>query len=364
MSVNQTLKQPYLGILATGLCIAVSLAICTLFDAMTFGTWVTLILVAMVPAQIVLGLVWETRYPKCLIRLPQPKKGLSLLALMVLAGLIVAPLVIALVGGGQVPPTPYAVMYIIFSVVVAFWLVIVMQCWPLTAISQSTGVIGVGVWLLTYLVAYFIYIVFFDFGFLKGTPLYFETLDPKGLFNAWLVLSFSLTTLVIMLALVLLDFWPLGKLAQTLPMLEKPPLGGLVNTLLILLLSYVPWHFFVVVQGMDPVVYMVRVPASFIFGQFIMLVMLQTAPVQALTQPLKGSVLLLLAGLLSLVMYGFYGWASDFVVGPLASGAPEYQLDLWMASAMLAVTFPLLVLYADFLNFWPLVKTVEEQVEQ
>ncbi|NIB40385.1 hypothetical protein HBA55_12365 [Pseudomaricurvus alkylphenolicus] len=359
---SMTLKQPWLGILASTVCMLLALAICAQFDAATFGTWVTLILVAMVPAQIVLGLVWETRYPAFIGRLSQPFKGLALLGLMVLAGLLISPLIIAVVGGGSMPPTPFAVMFTIFSVVIAFWLVIVMQCWPLTAFTESKGAIGIGVWLLTYGLSYGLYLLLFDFGFLQAAPFYAPALDPQGWFNAWHVLSFALTALVVMLALVLLDFWPLTSLLSFTSVTLKQPLFGTFTTLLVLWLSYLPWFWFVQVQGMDPVVYMVRVPASIIFGQFVMLIMMQTAPVQTLLQPLKGLTLLSLSLLLSVCLYHFYGWASDFVVGPLASGAPEYQLDLWLASAMLAVTFPLLVLHADFLGFWPFA-SAEEQAE-
>ncbi|MCZ6502538.1 MAG: hypothetical protein O6945_08480 [Gammaproteobacteria bacterium] len=361
MTGNRTLKQPYLGIVSTGICIAVSLAICAVFDAATFGTWVTLILVAMVPAQIVLGLVWEAKFPKLVTRLPQPMKGLTLLALMAMAGLVVAPATIFLVGGGIMPPTPYTTMFIIFSVVMTFWLVTVMQCWPLTAISKSTGFVGIGVWFLTYVLTYVLFSVFFDYGFFKGTPLYIEALDPKGLFNAWYSLSFAITALVMMLALVLLDFWPIGVITKRVDMLGRQPFFGILSTLFVLILSYCLWYFFVIGRGMDPVVYMVRVPVSIVFGQFIMLTMLKTAPFQTLVQPLKGSVLLILSAILSVVMYEFYWWASGLILGSLPAGAPGYELDLWLASAMLAVTFPVFVTYAEFLGYWPLINLSGEE---
>jgi hypothetical protein len=361
MAGNRPLKQPYLGIIATAVCIALSLAVCAVFDAATFGTWVTLILVAMVPAQIVLGLVWEAKYPTLLTRLPQPMKGLTLLALMAMAGLVVAPATLFLIGGGFMPPTPYAIMFIIFSVVVTFWLVTVMQCWPLTAISESAGFVGIGVWLLTYVLSYVLFSVFFDYGFFEGTPLYIEALDPKGLFNAWYSLSFAITTLVMMLSLVLLDFWPINVIVKRVDILGKQPFFGLLSTLFVLVLSYGFWYFFVICRDMDPVVYMARVPVSIVFGQFIMLTMLKTAPFQLLAQPLKGSVLLILSAILSVVMYEFYWWASGPIVGSLTTGAPEYQLDLWLASAMLAVTFPVFVIFAEFFGYWPLMKLASEK---
>jgi len=38
----------------------------------------------------------------------------------------------------------------------------------------------------------------------------------------------------------------------------------------------------------------------------------------------------------------------------LAVGPPGYDFERWLASALLGVTFPLLVLYAEFFKFWPL----------
>ena len=360
MSNLNKLEQPYLGMLGAVICIVVSLAICAQFDPQTFGTWVTLIMVAMVPTQIVLGLVWETKYPAFIGGLDQPWKGLGLLACMFLAGVIVAPASIFLLGGGVTPPLPYVVMYIIFSVIVTFWTVIVMQCWPVSAVIKSSGLMGLGVLLWAYAVTYVLFVLFFDFSFLKATPVYMEQLDPQGVFSAWVSLSFALTSLVVMLALVLLDFAPVAFVIKHLPKLGAQPLFGILSTLVVLVLTTLIWQFFINGLGIDSVVHMVRVAASMVFGQFIMLIMLQTAPVQAVAQPLKGLVLLAIAALLAILMYAFYSWMSGYLVGPLSSGAPEYQLELWLASAMLAITFPVLVFFAEFLNFWPLVPNSQE----
>jgi len=38
----------------------------------------------------------------------------------------------------------------------------------------------------------------------------------------------------------------------------------------------------------------------------------------------------------------------------LAAGSPAYELEIWVANAMLGITFPLMVVFADFFEFWPL----------
>ena len=98
------MRQPVLGIVATVVCIVVSLAIVALFDPATFSTWVTLIVEAMIPGQIVLSLVWKSKYPGFAERLAQPVKGLVLAALMAVAGLVVAPIALLFVGGWVTPP--------------------------------------------------------------------------------------------------------------------------------------------------------------------------------------------------------------------------------------------------------------------
>jgi hypothetical protein len=35
-------------------------------------------------------------------------------------------------------------------------------------------------------------------------------------------------------------------------------------------------------------------------------------------------------------------------------GPPTYDFEIWLASALLSVTFPLLIFYAEFFQFWPL----------
>lgn len=38
------------------------------------------------------------------------------------------------------------------------------------------------------------------------------------------------------------------------------------------------------------------------------------------------------------------------------AGAPGYYLELWLASAMLGMTFPVIVAYTAGFDFWPLTR--------
>ena len=46
-------------------------------------------------------------------------------------------------------------------------------------------------------------------------------------------------------------------------------------------------------------------------------------------------------------------WSS----GPLPSGPPGYEREIWLANALLSVTFPFLIYHAVFFGYWPLLRT-------
>ncbi len=49
-----------------------------------------------------------------------------------------------------------------------------------------------------------------------------------------------------------------------------------------------------------------------------------------------------------------YGRLAPLVTGDVRPGPPTYDFEIWLASALLSVTFPLLIFYAEFFQFWPL----------
>jgi hypothetical protein len=112
---------------------------------------------------------------------------------------------------------------------------------------------------------------------------------------------------------------------------------------------------------MDPVAFMVTVPIPFIFGTIFMLNMLQGSVFAKLTQPLKGVLNTVAAAVLGSLFALLYRAVASTVTGKLDSGPPAYQTEIWLASALLAVTFPFLVAYADFFTMWPLQRAKAEQ---
>ena len=49
-----------------------------------------------------------------------------------------------------------------------------------------------------------------------------------------------------------------------------------------------------------------------------------------------------------------YGLLAPTVTGTLNAGPPAYDFEIWLASSLLSVTFPFLIFYAEFFQYWPL----------
>lgn len=341
------------GVLATFLVVLVSLGLCVSLTPEQLLGWGTLIPVAMVPAQIVISLFWGCQYPRRIAMLPQPLAGLGFLGLTVIAGGMVAVLAFRTVGGGITPPTPFVNMFLILSVPVTLWLVVVLQAWPFRLLSKNPGVVGGALWLGAYALAYGLFRSLFNFGFLKGAPIYFAELDPQGAMMALVPLVFSIASVMVMLSLVLLDFWPLSLLVKRIPALGNQPWFALLAGALIIVIARLVWSGFVDGQQMDLVVFLVQVCVSVVFGLFILLVMMEGVPFLSLPQPWRGLILVVVALLLGLAVFPLYR-AVALHFYPLPAGQPGYVLELWIASAMLAITFPLMVVLGGYFKFWPL----------
>ncbi|MGS0757413.1 hypothetical protein ACVBEH_23895, partial [Roseateles sp. GG27B] len=115
------------------------------------------------------------------------------------------------------------------------------------------------------------------------------------------------------------------------------------------------WVSFVGLAHWDLVVFMARGCVAAIFGIFILLILFKNLPYVKWLQPLRGLVLIACAAVLSVALFALYQAAASARFA-LASSAPQYALELWIASAMLAITFPLMVSFADYFAFSPIEK--------
>lgn len=351
---EQGIKQPLLGILATIIVFIMALGIITWFKTETFLTWVGFLAMTVIPIQVIVGLAWQNNYPPPAAKLEQPLKGIYLLLFTMVVGVFVASLSHFTIGGAVAPPTPFVIFFTILSVVITLWLVIVWQCWPMSAIHPHPAFVGFGTLFLVYIIDIIVYKSLMDFSFLKGAPFYAPALDPHGPLNAWVVISFAVTTVATILAMAELDFWPLSLIAAKAPTLGRQPFFGIMATIWILAVALAVRTIFVNGLGMDVVIYAVRVPICMIFGEFIMLLLMQTSPVQTVRQPVKGFVLIIMSAILAVLMYHLYTWFAFLVAGGVPSGPPAYLHELWIATSLLSITFPIIAIYTGLFNFWPL----------
>jgi hypothetical protein len=104
------MKQPALGIVATVLIMAVSLGVISLFDFPTFGSWVIFVMASIIPMEIVIGVTWGAN-PGFVSSHPQPLKGILLVLVNIVIGVIVGGICHAVVGGAIAPPVPILVLF-------------------------------------------------------------------------------------------------------------------------------------------------------------------------------------------------------------------------------------------------------------
>jgi len=347
------LKQPVLGVVATLFVLAVSLGFVSLFDFPTFGGWVTYLMICFIPMQIVTAVTWGTNQPRFAAKQRQPIKGLLLTAVSLVTGAIVAVAYLAIAGGNVTPPTPMLSHAIIVSVIVTFWGAIMFGGWPFKALFKNDAVAGVTLLVCCYAVNYLLFRLFFDYGFMQGAPVYVASLDPHGMFNALSALVFYVTCLSIMFLVLNFDLWPLTRF----PVVMKQPVLGIVWTVICLGFGAAAFWIGTGPMQMDVMVFMVTVPIPFIFGSIIVLNMFQNSLISKLAQPAKGVVNALLVVVIGGVLAQFYRALAPRITGALHSGPPGYEMEIWLASALLAVTFPFLIFFAEFFKFWPASKS-------
>ena len=343
------LKQPAAGIVATLLIMTLALGLISLFTFEVFSGWVAFGLMCLIPMQIAVAVLWKGKHPSSVAEQPQPLRGLLFILITVLVGSIAGFVYLSSVGGG-LAPTPMLVHCTIVSVVVMFWFAIMWGGWPFNAVIRNPISAVLVTVAESYAVNVFLFRVLFNYEFMKDAPVYVASLDPHGLFNAWSALVFYVTCLSVMFLMLHFDLWPLTKSRH----LMRQPVLGLVWTTIVLALGGSLFILGTRIFQMDVVAFLVRVPIPFIFGTIVVLNMLQNSLFGALSQPLKGVANTIAAAAVGSVLAVLYGGLAGFVTGSLASGPPAYEFEIWLASALLSVTFPFLIFHAEFLGFWPL----------
>ena len=344
------LKQPVLGIVATVLVMAVALAFISAFSFPTFAGWVAYGLLCVIPIQVVMAVTWGAGQPPFAAKQPQPVRGLLLTIFALVVGAIVAFAVIRLVGAGLAPPPPIVAHWVIVAVPITFWAAIMWGGWPFTKLIKNPMAAGLTMLLAVYVVNHVLFRIFFNYEFMAGAPVYVAALDPHGMFNGWSALVFYVTALAGMFLMICFDLWPL----TTVGAIMQQPVLGIVWTVCALLFAGVAFYVGVTRMHMDVVRFLIRVPVPLIFGSIIVLNMLQNSLFGKMTQPAKGIANVIAVAVIGTALARAYGALAPTVTGQLAAGAPAYDFEIWLASACLSTTFPFLIFYAEFFQFWPL----------
>lgn len=344
-------KQPVAGFVAAAVIVAISLGFISLFSFPMFAGWVSYYLVCVVPIQVIIGVVWSGKYPGSTAKLPQPGKGVTLTLIALAVGLIQAVIFFYTVGGGISPPTPILQHFAIATVVTTFWIVFMFGAWPFTTFSKNLGVIGFSLLIGVWVIAYALFRVLFNYAFFKGAPFYVDKLDPKGLFMGSVSLSFFLAVMFGLFLMLNFDLWPLTKS----PGLMKQPVLGIVMTLLTVAIAAVASFVVIGLMHVDPTVMLARFSVAFIFGVIVVIIMCQGSLFRTISQPTKGILSTATSAVIGYGLSAFYGVVHPFLSGKLASGPPTYDYEVWLASALLGVTFPFFS-FCGFFDLWPFVR--------
>jgi hypothetical protein len=338
---------------STILVCAISLVLISLFDFPTFAGWVSFYFLCVIPMQIVMLALWRTQHPRFAAAQKQPLKGLLTTGAAMIWGAGVCVLYFLTVGGGINPPAPMLVEFAIVSVPITFWICIVWGGWPANALVKGPVAAGLLQLVGGYVLNYVLFRVLFNYGFMQGAPVYVASLDPQGLFNAGKVLPFYIAVLAGMFLVIDFDLWPFTKNPR---LMKQPTMLGAVWMLTILVIGGLAFYVGTVVLAMEPMMFLVNVPVPYLFGSIVVLNMFQNSLFAKLPQPTKGIVNALATVCFGQALAWVYRMLMPAVTGPLPSGAPGYVAQIWLASALLSITFPFLVFYSDFFSFWPLKK--------
>ena len=341
------MAQPFLGIVSTALVVAVSLGYLALFGFPLFVGWVSFVMLALIPPQIVTAVI-ATNPP--FAPQAQPGRGAVMLAATAVTGFVLAAIVWLLVGEGVDPPGPIPSQYAVIVVPTTFFMAIAFGGWPFTTLSRNMGVAGLLLLVVSYVLTYVLFRVFFNYDFLQGAPVYLQS-APQGMFNGVAALVFYVTALAGMFLLLHFDLWPL----TTSPSLMTQPVRGIAWTAIACVAGAVVMVVTTRALALDPMYVLTRITAPFIFGTIIVLNMLQGSLFSKLRQPTKGLVSAAAAVVIGVALAQMYGRVDRMLVGTeLPSGAPGYEFELWLVNALLSVTFPFLIFHAAYFNFWPL----------
>lgn len=337
-----------IGLVTSALVVVISLALISPLDPSTFTGVVSFVALCCIPVQIAMATYLQGR-PSALAGWPRAARGGVLLVVNLLLGAAAAVVIQFVIADGWGTDFPGLSMFCILAVVIALWLSQVCQGWPFHRISNPL-LRAVAMLLAAYVLTYLIYRFLFSFdafGLPAGVGL---RPAPSGLFEAWHVLTFLVTAISGMFLAPAFRFTGLPQHAAA---------RAGINTVACLLWAVLLFGVGVSVLGVDVVTFLVWVPVPVLFGGLIVIKMCRGAcyPDRPSGVVPNGVATLATAIATGVVLVWLYGAAATLVHPDMPWGAPTYVGQVWVASAALAFTFPLLNVAADFFDFWPFGRT-------
>lgn len=327
-------RQPTLGLVAGLAIIVVSLTVISPFSWTAFSGWVAYALMCTTPVAIIIGAVWQPSSP-ALPRLPQPARGLFLLAIAAAIGAASAGLGLLLIGHQKSPPIPALSQFAVASIPITFWLCLIWEGWPLVRLARrSRVVLAASLVLAGYAVNYAVWQLFVGTGWITA-----PTLD-----------AVVVSAVAVMFLLLQFELWPLTGLRA----MGRQPARGAIWTVIV---TTVGIGFVLIgtdLPGTPAAVYMARWPIPFIFGAILTLNTFEGSLVRRMGQPLRGICGSVLAAGGGFALGAAYRALMPTLSGHLSNVPPTFERSTWLASALLGVTFPFLSLHKDFFGFWPL----------
>jgi len=346
----QGLRQPAAGFASTALVVFFVLLVAYILRAGSFTGWFAYYVQCAIPPQIVLELIWRRYPPQFLTAYRQPLKGIAQIGAVLLFGGGFALLDFVAVGRSVPMPTPMLQIFTITAILTTLCLALSWRGWPFTELFRNPVAAGLTLLLFCHALAYAIFRGFFNFAFLVHAPVYVPALDPRGIYPAWNALAFYLAVVAGLFLILGFDSWPVARL----PKLASQPMQGLIWAAVIFFIGWALYAIGVQEFGMDAVDFLVRIPLPIIFGSIVVRRMFDGTLFSRMAQPAKGTLIAIAATVAGIGLAWFYRLISPSVAGQLAAGPPRYDLEIWLATAILSVTFPFLLYLAEFLRFWPL----------
>jgi hypothetical protein len=361
LKTHWTQRQPWRGLVVLTITLGLAFLITSIFDIKTYNGMFAFTVMSLVPMMVVIALVWGGQYPPT-ENMPQPWKGIAFILLTLMVGVIYEFVLLNFRAAGILQP--FIVTVLVLSIVLIFLYVIVWGSYPWHNMSApakgfftliTTCVLGG--WVVSYL---------FNFDFLSyptgqipspigpaplyapGGPFYaLSHLAPHGPVPWESGICYSILSMVPVFILVLLHMWPFSKSAA----LMKQPVMGIVVTAVCCTIGYVEYVVGVTRMHIEPMKFMVFA-ISYIFGTLLFLNCFQEWPGRLIRGAAGGFVNAVLSVPVGI---GAYYLISAFCTWHFGAKAMVYPDNMSaIAGVMLGVTFPLWVVYIVFLDCWPL----------